>query len=196
MACARSAALSLLRIGFLILVVGTLAECGPDINEKPVAFLQVKSSSFVGDTIPNKYEGSRENTPCNGQDISPQLSWSPPPEGTQSFVLIVIDKDSPLWFNFVHWVLYDLSPDKRELPEGIAKRGELQDGSRQGNNGFDKIGYAGPCPPGHSPHRYLFHLYALNARLNLPAAVSKSQVEKAMKGHVLASGEIVGKYQH
>ena len=196
MTYARSAALSQLRIGFLILVVATLAQCGPDIHEKPVPSLELKSSSFLGDTIPNKYEGSRENTHCSGQDISPELSWGPPPEGTQSLALIVIDKDSPLWFNFVHWVLYDLPPDKRELPEGIAKRGELRDGSRQGNNGFDKIGYAGPCPPGHSPHRYLFDLYALNTRLNLPAAVSKSQVEKAMKGHVLASGEIVGKYQH
>jgi Raf kinase inhibitor-like YbhB/YbcL family protein len=192
---ARSAAQLPLWAGFLILLA-TQMGCSRGLSKPPVPSLELRSSSFAGDTIPGKYQGSPENCPCSGKDISPELSWNSPPQPTQSFALIVTDEDSPLWFNFVHWVLYDLPADKRELPEGIAKLGELPDGSHQGQNGFDKIGYAGPCPPGHSPHRYVFDLYALNTRLNLPPGASKKQVVKAMNGHVLANGELVGKYQH
>jgi Raf kinase inhibitor-like YbhB/YbcL family protein len=142
------------------------------------------------------YACSRDNCPCDGQDVSPELSWKSSPERTESFVLVVTDTDSPFGFNFVHWVLYDIPPDERELPEGIANQQQLPDGSRQGHNGFDKIGYVGPCPPGHSPHRYVFDLYALDTKLNLPPGASKKQVLKAMKGHVLASGELVGRFQH
>jgi Raf kinase inhibitor-like YbhB/YbcL family protein len=181
-------------VGFLMLLAAQMS-CSRGVSKPSVPSLELRSSSFTADAIPSKYQGSPENCPCNGKDISPELSWNSSPQRTQSFALIVTDKDSPLWFNFVHWVVYDLPSDKRELPEGIAKQGELPDGSRQGQNGFDKIGYAGPCPPGHSPHRYVFGLYALNTRLNLPPGASKKQVVKAMKGHVLASGELVGKYQ-
>ena len=153
--------------------------------------MELRSPSFSRDIIPDAYSS------CNGQkDASPALSWSVPPEHTQSFALIVIDKDSPLGWNFVHWVFYDLPADKRELPEAIAKQEQLPDGSRQGRNGFDKIGYVGPCPPGHSPHRYAFTLYALDTKLNLPAGASKKKVMNAIKGHILASGELVGKFQH
>jgi Raf kinase inhibitor-like YbhB/YbcL family protein len=124
------------------------------------------------------------------------LSWKAPPEGTQSLALIVIDKDSPPGWNFDHWVLYDLPADKRELPEAVAKQEQLPDGSRQGRNGFEKIGYVGPCPAGHSPHRYVFTLYALDTKLNLPARASRKQVMNAAESHVLATGELIGKYQH
>jgi Raf kinase inhibitor-like YbhB/YbcL family protein len=92
-------------------------------------------------------------------------------------------------------LFYDLPADKRELPQGIAKQERLPDGSLQGHNGFDKIGYVGPCPPGKSAHRYVFDLHALDRKLNLPPGASKKQVVKAIKGHVLASGELVGKFQ-
>lgn len=193
--CARSAVRFFLWGEFLILAT-TQMSCSRGVREPSVPSLELKSSSFAGDTIPEKYQGSPENCPCNGKDISPALSWNSPPERTQSFALIVTDKDSPLWFNFVHWVLYDLPAGRRDLPEDIAKQGQLPDGSRQGVNGFDKIGYAGPCPPGHSPHRYLFDVYALNTRLNLPPGASKKQVIKAMGGHILARGQLVGKFQH
>lgn len=121
------------------------------------------------------------------------MSWKAPPEGTQSLALIVIDKDSPPGWNFDHWVLYDLPADKRELPEAVAKQEQLPDGSRQGRNGFEKIGYVGPCPPGHSPHRYVFTLYALDTKLNLPARASRKQVMNAAESHVLATGELIGK---
>ena len=117
------------------------------------------------------------------------------PERTQSFALIVIDKDSPFGFNFVHWMIYDIPEGKREIPGDIGKQEKLPDGLRQGLNDFEKIGYVGPCPPGHSPHHYLFDLYALDTKLNLGSGASKRQIENAMKGHVLAWGELVGEYQ-
>jgi Raf kinase inhibitor-like YbhB/YbcL family protein len=192
---ARSAFHLSLWAGLLLIISILPLGCSSALSQQSVPSLELKSSSFSGDTIPDMYAGSRENSPCDGHDISPELSWAAPPERAQSFALIVTDKDSPFGLNFVHWVLYDLPADKRELPSGVAKQEQLPDGSLQGHNGFDKIGYVGPCPPGHSVHRYFFVLYALNTKLGLPPGASKKQVEKAMKGHVLASGELVGKYQ-
>jgi len=192
---ARSAAPILLWAEFLILLATTQMSCSRGVGEPPLRSLELKSSSFAGDAIPGKYQGSAENCPCQGKDISPELSWSSPPEHTQSFALIVSDEDSPLWFNFVHWVVYDLPADKRELAEDIAKQGQLPDGSRQGKNGFDKIGYAGPCPPGHSPHRYVFDLYALNTRLNLPLWGVEAAARKGDERTRSGPRELVGKYQ-
>jgi len=133
---------------------------------------------------------------CDHQDgASPELSWSAPPEHTQSFALIVFDKDSPFGFKFTHWVFHDIPSDKRELPENTPKQEQLPDGSRQGHNDYDRIGYVGPCPP-RGTHHYIFTLYALDINLNLPPSASKKQVVKAMNGHVLASGELVGRFQH
>lgn len=110
--------------------------------------------------------------------------------------MIVTDKDSPFGFKFTHWVLYDMPPDKRELQEGIAKLEQLPDGSRKvpmtmtGSPTLDRV------RPDIHPHHYLFDLYALGTKLNLPPGASKKQVLKAMKEHVLASGELVGRFQH
>jgi Raf kinase inhibitor-like YbhB/YbcL family protein len=151
--------------------------------------LGLTSSSFRGGEIPKRLT-------CDGTEASPELEWGAPPVGTQSFALIAVDRDSPLYFAFVHWVLYDLPAEKRELLEGLPKQAELPDGSRQGQNDDDKTGYVGPCPPGKSPHRYVFALYALDSRLNLPAGATRKQVESAFKGHILAHGELIGRYQH
>jgi Raf kinase inhibitor-like YbhB/YbcL family protein len=99
-------------------------------------------------------------------------------------------------FKFVHWIVYDLPAEAREIPEDLPKQEQLPDGSRQGRTDFDKIGYGGPCPPGHSAHRYAFMLYALDSKLGLAAGAKKKQVEKAMKGHILAQGELIGRYKH
>ena len=184
------------RIAGMLVVLMAQVGCNRAASQQGVPSLELSSSSFSGETIPSRNACSRENCPCDGQDISPELSWKSPPERTQSFALIVTDKDSLFGWNFVHWVLYDLPADKRELPEGVTKQGQLPDGSRQGQNGFDKIGYVGPCPPGKSAHRYIFALYALDTKLNLPSGASKKQVVKAMKVHILASGELLGRYQH
>ena len=91
--------------------------------------------------------------------------------------------------------LYDVPPEKRELLPGLPKQGQLSHGSRQGRNDFDETGYGGPCPHWKSEHRYVFSLFALDSKLNLPPGATKAQVEGALKGHVLASGELIGRYQ-
>lgn len=175
----------------LLLTACVLLGCSRATIQPGTPSLELKSSSLVGDAIPPKYSS------CGGQDgTSPELSWGALPEHTRSLALIVFDKDSPFGFKFTHWVLYDLPKDKRELAEDVPKQEQLPDGSRQGSNDYDRIGYVGPCPPGHSPHHYVFDLYALDTKLNLPTKASKKQVLKAMKGHVLASGELVGRFEH
>jgi Raf kinase inhibitor-like YbhB/YbcL family protein len=94
----------------------------------------------------------------------------------------------------VHWVLFNLPADTRSLPEAVPSEMELPSGARQGTNDFRKIGYGGPCPPPGKPHRYFFKLYALDTVLDLPAGSTKAQVVKAMEGHVLAEGQLMGKY--
>lgn len=190
--CQRDLVSSLISVWLLFLIAGGIAGCNnraTDVKMAPT--LELKSSSFVRGTIPLKYSS------CGGQDgVSPELSWSAPPERTQSFVLIAFDKDSRLGFSFTHWVLYDLPPQKRDLAEDVPKREQLPDGSRQGPNDYDRIGYVGPCPPGHSVHHYVFDLYALDTKLNLPAGASRKQVLKALQGAVVAWGELVGSFQH
>ncbi|MFZ0979529.1 MAG: YbhB/YbcL family Raf kinase inhibitor-like protein [Candidatus Acidiferrales bacterium] len=149
--------------------------------------LQLASPSFANGEIPKKFT-------CDGDDTSPQLEWVAPPPATQSFALTVVDHDAPVG-SFVHWVLYDMPPEARGLPEGVPKQKQLPDGSRQGQNDFDKIGYGGPCPPGGSSHRYTFSLYALDSKLNLPPRASRSQLEAAVKGHILARGQFIARYK-
>ena len=152
-----------------------------------LASIQITSPAFsAGNTIPKKFT-------CDGPDLSPQLAWDPPPARTQCFALIVDDPDAPVG-TWVHWVIFDLPADSRELPEGVAKQEQLASGARQGRNDFGKIGYGGPCPPPGKPHRYFFKLYALHAKLGLKAGATKADVERAMKGHILAQAELMGTY--
>jgi hypothetical protein len=149
--------------------------------------LKLTSTAFQpGGTIPKKFT-------CDGPDVSPALAWSDAPAGTMSFALIMDDPDAPVG-TWVHWVLYDLPAGTHELAEGVAKQEELPDGARQGRNDFRRIGYGGPCPPPGPAHRYFFKLYALDQKLGLKAGATKADVEKAMKGHVLAQGELMGRY--
>lgn len=149
--------------------------------------LQISSAAFTaGANIPKKFT-------CDGPDVSPKLNWNEPPSKTQSFALIMDDPDAPVG-TWVHWVLFDLPAAVRELEEGVAKQEQLPNGARQGRNDFGKIGYGGPCPPPGKPHRYFFKLYALDSKLNLNAGATKADVERAMKGHVLVQGELMGRY--
>jgi len=151
--------------------------------------LQISSSAFQdGGMIPKKFT-------CDGADVSPALSWTNPPHGTQSFSLIADDPDAPAG-TWVHWVLYDLPPTAQGLPEGIARSRDLSDGSRQGRNDFGKIGYNGPCPPRGATHRYFFKLFALDCKTGLPAGATKADLERTMKGHVLAQAVVIAKFQH
>jgi len=130
---------------------------------------------------------------CDAENISPPLEWGDLPPNTESVVLIMEDPDAAAG-TWVHWVLYNLPPFIHSLPEGMPAVGKLIYGERQGINDFKKLGYGGPCPPSGS-HRYFFRIYALDRLLNLPEGASKAQVEAAMKGHVLASGEWMGRYE-
>jgi Raf kinase inhibitor-like YbhB/YbcL family protein len=107
--------------------------------------------------------------------------------------LIVDDPDAPVG-TWVHWVLYDLPANTKDLAENVAKQEQLPNGARQGRNDFRKIGYGGPCPPPGKPHRYFFKLYALDKKLDLKAGVTKADVESAMQGHILAQGQLMGRF--
>ena len=147
--------------------------------------LVIKSSSFeqMG-MIPGKYT-------CKGINVSPPLQWSDVPEGTKSFSLINDDPDAPAG-TFVHWLLYNIPADVRELKENIPSNKELDNGSRHGLNDFGRSSYGGPCPPS-GIHRYFFKLYALDKILDLPAGATKNELLKAMQGHILAEGELIGR---
>lgn len=130
---------------------------------------------------------------CDGADVSPQLTWSDPPAGTKSFALLSDDPDAPVG-NWNHWTMWNLPLDLRGLPEGVSKKASLPDGSQQGLNDFRKPGYNGPCPPPGKPHRYYFKLFALDTKLELKPSASKKELEAAMKGHILAQEEWMGRY--
>jgi hypothetical protein len=134
---------------------------------------------------------------CEGEDRSPELRWSGVPDGAVSLALIVDDPDAPdpaapqrTW---VHWVLYDIPPSDPGLRED-ARRYGLPSGAREGKNDWGNVGYGGPCPP-KGRHRYFHKLYALDTLLGDRGALTKAELEKAMKGHVLERVELVGTYQ-
>jgi Raf kinase inhibitor-like YbhB/YbcL family protein len=149
--------------------------------------MQLTSSAFEeGATIPKEFTG-------DGQDTSPPLQWGGAPEGVKSFALICDDPDAPRG-TWVHWVLWSLPADQHELPAGVPAKPSRPGGARQGKNDFGNPGYGGPAPPRGKPHRYFFKLYALDTTLDLPEGATKQQLEQAMKGHILASGQLMGKY--
>jgi len=153
--------------------------------------LTLRSTAFIeGTNIPT------QNT-CDGQDLSPPLQWSGAPSGVKSFALMMEDPDAPPG-TWIHWVIYDLPGNATSLEEGIEKSETLKNGAKQGQSWgvkeFSRVGYYGPCPPPGKPHRYIFKLYALDRLLNLPAKLSKFDLEKAMKGHGLAEAQLIGNY--
>lgn len=134
---------------------------------------------------------------CDGEDISPALHWSDIPAGTESLALIVDDPDAPdpadPKMTWLHWVLYNIPSRARTLPEGAGK-GDLPEGTLEGQNDWKRTGYGGPCPPV-GRHRYFFKLYALDAVLPDLKEPTKEELEGAMEGHVLSKAELVGTYQ-
>jgi Raf kinase inhibitor-like YbhB/YbcL family protein len=129
---------------------------------------------------------------CDGPDLSPPLEWTGAPPGTRSFAVMVEDPDAPR--GWVHWVLYGLPATTSQLPAGLATEEVLPGGVRQGLNDFGHFGYGGPCPPAGKPHHYQFQLYALDCALRLGSAAAKSDLLRAMEGHVIASAKLTGTY--
>ncbi len=151
-----------------------------------MASINVTSSVFDNNsTIPKKYS-------CDGDDVSPPLCWEGAPENTKSFVLICDDPDAPMGI-WVHWVVFDISANKTSFPEDVDPKTL---GATEGQNswGSKKYGYGGPCPPS-GIHRYYFKIFALDIeKLNLDKNATKQDVETAMKGHIVAQGELMGTY--
>src|SRR5205085_2382634 len=148
--------------------------------------IKLTSSAFQeGGMIPAQYT-------CDGKNISPPLAWSDVPTEAKTLALIADDPDAPRG-TWVHWVSYNLPTATKELPEGIPAQ-EAAVGGRQGKNDFGKLGYGGPCPPS-GTHRYYFKLYALNTELNLPSGATKQDLLKAMYGHILDEGQLMGRYK-
>jgi Raf kinase inhibitor-like YbhB/YbcL family protein len=157
-------------------------------EEKVVQPMEFKLSSpafQAEEPIPTRFA-------CDAEDLSPELGWGDPPEGTQSFVLIMDDPDAPVG-TWVHWVLFNIPGAQRGLSEGISPEAEFADGSLHGENSWGNLGYGGPCPPS-GTHRYFFKLYAIDFMLDLPSGASKAQVMDAIEGHVLAESELMGIY--
>jgi len=133
---------------------------------------------------------------CTGADQSPALAWSGAPQSTKtkSFALIVDDPDAP-GGTFVHWVAYNIPAGETSLPAGVPQTAGIAGGGTNGINSFEHIGYNGPCPPPGKMHHYHFHLFALDSTLTPGDRADAAAVEFAMKGHVLATAELVGTFQ-
>lgn len=131
---------------------------------------------------------------CDGENLSPPLTWSEAPQGTKSFALVVDDPDAP-GGTWVHWVIYGLPSDTRALQEGVPADETVLGGAHQGKNDFGHIGYGGPCPPPNGAHRYCFTLYALDLELELAPGASKDELLAAIQGHVLGGSQVVGLYR-
>jgi len=144
------------------------------------AKMKITSSAFQGGgNIPSKFT-------CDGGDSSPPLQIAEIPSGAKSLVLVVDDPDAPSGL-FTHWIVWNISPQTNAIAEGSAPKGV------QGTSDFGKSGYGGPCPPS-GTHRYYFKIFALDRELNLPSGTKRNQLDAAMKGHVVAQGELMGRY--
>jgi len=166
--------------------------CGTANATEGIKPMELKSSAFAqNEDIPSQHT-------CEGRDQSPPLGWSGVPAGTKSLALIVDDPDAPdpaaPKMTWVHWVLYNLPPGATGLEAGKSRPQDLPPGTREGLNDWKRTGYGGPCPP-IGRHRYVHKLYALDTVLPVLHPATKAVLEKAMQGHILAKGELVGYYK-
>ncbi len=156
--------------------------------------IKVTSSAFVqGERIPKQFTGQ-------GQDASPPIAWSEVPEGTKELALICDDPDAPTAEPWVHWVIYKIPADTKELPTGVPKTSRLKSppGSLQGKNSWtdgQTIGYRGPMPPPGAVHHYYFTLYALNVKLVAEPGLTKTALLQDMQDHIVGRGQLMGTYE-
>ena len=176
---------TILAIGLLLIVI---LKTATSKKENAAMTIELTSPAFAeGELIPAKHT-------CDGEDASPPLNWTGVPGAAKSLALICDDPDAPMG-TWVHWVIYGLPPMVADLAENVPTTETLANGARQGINDFNRIGYGGPCPPSGRPHRYFFKLYALDAEIPLKARATKKDLLRAMEGHILAEGQLMGKYQ-
>jgi len=176
--------------GLLLVMACAGPDAGPaaETETKPAGTLTLSSTAFAeGEDIPAKYS-------CDGDNVSPPLAWSEPPEGTRALALIMDDPDAPAGV-FNHWVIFNLPAYTRQLREGMPTDAELSDGTLQGRSSFGRVGYGGPCPPAGPSHRYRLTLYAVDEPLQLAAVATREQVLDAMRGHILAQDTLTGRYR-
>lgn len=172
---------------FLLLLATAFSQ---SVSTKPAASptFKLTSTSFAaGQEIPAKYT-------CKGADVSPAIAWSGAPDGTKAFALVVDDPDAP-GGTFLHWLIFNIPGSATHLPSARPKDSEMKDGTRQGKNDFDELGYNGPCPPPGTAHRYVFHLYALKAPLDMKPGATRRQLGMAMAGKVIAEAVYTGKFK-
>ena len=151
-----------------------------------VAELTVVSAAFaMGAAIPQEFCCSR---------VSPPLSWSGVPPETKSIAILCDDPDAPRG-DWVHWIVFNLPPDTTSLPKGVPTTPKLPNGAIQGTTDYGRPGYDGPCPPPGKPHRYYFKVFALDTMLDLDSSAEKPDLLKAMQGHILAQGALMGTYK-
>jgi Raf kinase inhibitor-like YbhB/YbcL family protein len=178
------------RVFVMFLIVFMPMELNGKTQEETMTFTLHSDAFDSMMEIPGKYT-------CQGRNVSPPLRWQGVPVGTRSLVLIVDDPDAPdpraPKMTWVHWVLFNLPPETEGLPEAV-DAGQLPPGTRQGLNDWKQTGYGGPCPPV-GRHRYFHKLYALDIELDLSGKPTKTTLEVAMQGHVIAKAELVGTYQ-
>jgi Raf kinase inhibitor-like YbhB/YbcL family protein len=149
--------------------------------------IQLTSGAFKeGQPIPQQYT-------CDGVNISPPLEWSGVPKTAKTIAIIADDPDAPAG-TWVHWVVYNLPAENIGLVENLPATENLKAGGFHGKNDFEKVGYGGPCPPS-GTHRYFFKIYALDGELPLKAGATKTDLEKAMAGHIVAQGQLMGTYR-
>lgn len=171
-------------ISIFLLASAAYAAGQGEVKEGGNMTMQLTSSAFASQTpIPAKYS-------CKGSDVSPPLEWANVPQGVKSFALIVDDPDAPMG-TWVHWVYFDIPASARSLPEAIPPGAKLPDGSIQGLGSSRDNRFHGPCPPS-GRHRYFFKLYALDTMLGLSPSTNKQALLNAMKGHVMAEGQLMG----
>jgi Raf kinase inhibitor-like YbhB/YbcL family protein len=162
------------------------AQTAPSPNQtKPE--IKLTSTAFKeGEAIPRAYT-------CDGVNISPPLEWSGIPSTGKTIAIVADDPDAP-GGTWVHWILYNLPADNIGLVENLPASETLKAGGFQGRNDFGKIGYGGPCPPS-GMHRYFFKIYALDGELPLKAGATKAELMKAMEGHIIVQGQLMGTYR-
>lgn len=176
----------------LFITILLISSCNKDDNDDdnntpppPQPFKLTSTAFDSAGIIPIKYT-------CNGEDISPPLSWSNPPNGTASFVLVVSDPDAPSG-TFIHWIVFNIPPATISIKEKASQNATLPGTSLEGTHSNNFTNYMGPCPPS-STHRYYFTLSALDIVLSLSSGVKIDQLNTAMNNHILEQVQLMGKY--